>query len=180
MSIFISHAVGQLSIQLSLNVTSMKVYCELSLDQIRLKVNGDELDFNANEDFYRNHFLSRTAISRAILWHLRSHERTMNILEGLKQRISRNNVYMLVSQEVQQLVTLPRIHHFGIHMMNGRTVYVFPKPSTFDSSQLETIASKLMPPDSSNSETLFSQLLRHTKERIRELSFVMRSRLREK
>jgi hypothetical protein len=160
----------------------MKVYCELSLDQIRLKVNGDELDFNANENFYRNHFLSRSAISRAILWHLRTNERSMNVLERIKQRIGRNDVYILVSEELQQLITLDKINRFGIHMMNGRAVYIIPKPSTFNSSQLETIASLLVPTHAGNSnhETHFSQLVRLTKESIKNSSFVMRSRLREK
>jgi hypothetical protein len=119
----------------------MKVYCELLLDQIRLKVNGDELIFQAGTDFYLRHMLTRSGIRNGIQWHLLYHQSHLNLFQWIKHRIVRNKAYILVGEDVQNLVTLRQIHFFGARLLHGSTVRVILKPSNFDSTQLEEIES---------------------------------------
>lgn len=117
----------------------MNVYCELLVDRIRLKIDGEELAFQVNAGFYSHRMLVLTGVSSRIRGFVKYHQSDMNMLQRIKQSIVRNKVYVLVNQDVQQYVTLQHIHEFASRFLDGGSMYIIPKPASFDSTNLENI-----------------------------------------
>jgi hypothetical protein len=119
----------------------MNVYCEFQLDRIRLKIDGEEEVFLVSPGFYSKGMLAKSGMSSRILGYVLYHQSDLNIFQRIKQRIARNRVYVLVNQDVQQYVTLRQIHEFAARFMDGGSMYIIPKPTNFDSTELERIES---------------------------------------
>ena len=117
----------------------MNVYCELLLDRIRLKIDGEELSFQVNSGFYAHRMLVITGISSRIKGFVRYHQSDMNVLQKIRQRIVKNKVFVLVNQDVQQYVTLKHIHEFATRFLDGGGMFIIPKPPNFDSTNLENV-----------------------------------------
>ncbi|MGC3943973.1 MAG: hypothetical protein QM762_05465 [Chryseolinea sp.] len=143
----------------------MNVYCELLLDRIRLKIDGEELSFQVNSGFYAHRMLVISGISSRIKGFVRYHQSDMNFLQKIRQRIVKNKVFVLVNQDVQQYVTLKHIHEFASRFLDGGGMYIIPKPLSFDSTNLESvekIRSEYIR-GSQNRDTVLSQLQEITK-----------------
>lgn len=143
----------------------MNVYCELLLDRIRLKIDGEELAFLVNPGFYSHRMLVLTGISSRIRGFVLYHQSDMNILQKIRQRFVKNKVFVLVNQDVQQYVTLQHIHEFAKRFLDGGGMYIIPKPNTFDSTNLENIEAIRSEyiKGNSNRDTVMSQLQNITK-----------------
>ncbi|HTF19941.1 MAG TPA: hypothetical protein VK658_17835 [Chryseolinea sp.] len=142
----------------------MNIYCELLLDRVRLKIDGDELAFQVTAGYYANRMLVVSGISSRIRGYVRYHESDMNVFQRIKHRITKNKVFILVNQEVQQYVTLRQIHEFAARFLGGGSMYIIPKPTTFDSTELEsidTIRTEYIK-GSQNRDTVMSQLTNMT------------------
>jgi hypothetical protein len=119
----------------------MNVYCELLLDRIRVKIDGEELAFQVTPGYYAHRMNVLTGISSRIRGFVKYHQSDLNFFQKIKQHIGKNKVFVLVNQEVQQQVTLKQIHEFAARFMDGGTMFIIPKPTTFDSADLESIES---------------------------------------
>ena len=138
----------------------MNVYCELLLDRIRIKIDGEELAFQVNAGFYSHRMLVMSGISSRIKGFVKYHQSDMNFFQRTAHRIARNKVFILVNQDVQQYVTLKQIHEFAARFLDGGNMFIIPKPSTFDSTNLENI-DKIRSEyirGSQNRDTVLSQL----------------------
>lgn len=119
----------------------MNVYCELQIDRIRLKIDGDEISFQVNAGFYAQRMMSGSGISSRIKGFVQYQQSDMNLLQKIRHRMTKNRVYILVNLEVQQYVTLRQIHEFAVNYLDGGSMYIIPKPAAFDSTNLESIES---------------------------------------
>lgn len=117
----------------------MNIYCEFLLDRIRIKIDGEEISFQVNNTFYTQRMMIHAGISSRVRGFVLYHQSGLSFFEKLSHLIVKNKVYILVSQEVQQLVTLRQIHHFAARFLEGGTMYIIPKPTAFDSTELEHI-----------------------------------------
>lgn len=117
----------------------MTIYCEFLIDRIRIKIDGEEISFQVNNTFYAHRMMVHAGISSRIRGFVLYHQSDMNLFERVRHRIVKNKVYILVNQEVQQVVTLRQIHEFATRFLEGGTMFIIPKPSTFDSTELEHI-----------------------------------------
>jgi len=138
----------------------MNIYCELLLDRIRIKIDGDETAFQVTPGFYAHRMMVLTGISSRIRGYVLYHQSDMNFLERLIHRITKNKVFILVNQDVQQSVTLRQVHEFAARFLGGGSMYIIPKPTTFDSTELESIESIRMEyiKENQNRDTAISQL----------------------
>jgi len=117
----------------------MNIYCELLLDRIRLKIDGDELVFQVNSGFYAHRMLVVNGLSSRILGYVRYHQSDFNWLQRIKHQFVKNKVFILVNQDVQQYITLRQVHEFAERFLKGGSMYIIPKPAAFDSSALESM-----------------------------------------
>ena len=117
----------------------MNVYCELLTDRIRIKIDGEELAFQVTQGFYSHRMNVLTGISSRIRGYVKYHQSDMNFFEKIRHWIGKNKVFVLVNQDVQQLVTLKQIHEFAARFMDGGSMYIIPKPTSFDSTNLESV-----------------------------------------
>ena len=117
----------------------MNIYCEMLLDRIRIKIDGEENAFQVTPGFYAHRMAVMTGISTRIRGYVLYHQSDMNFLERIIHRIAKNKVFILVNQDVQQSVTLRQVHEFAARFLNGGNMYIIPKPTTFDSTDLENI-----------------------------------------
>jgi hypothetical protein len=138
----------------------MNIYCELLLDRVRLKIDGEELAFQVNSGFYAHRMLVVSGLSSRMLGYVRYHESDMNLFQRIRHRIVKNKVFILVNPEVQQFVTLRQIHEFAVRFLKGGSMYIIPKPPTFDSTVLESIDTikREYIKGQENRDTLMSQL----------------------
>lgn len=151
----------------------MNVYCELLLDRIRLKIDGEEIAFQVNSGFYADRLMAASGISSRILGYVLYHQSDLNIFQKIKQRMSKNKVYILVNQDVQKFVTLRHIHDFASRFLEGGNMYIIPKPTTFDSTHLESIEAIRTEyiKGSHNRDTVMSQLQLMTNQMNRRPAF---------
>lgn len=138
----------------------MKIYCELLLDRIRLKIDGEEISFQVGPGFYSNRMLAESGMSSRILGYVIYHQSDFNFFQKIRQRIEKNKVYILVNHDVQEYVTLRIIHEFASRFLDGGNMYIIPKPVTFNSTELEEIESIRTEyiKENQNRDTVISQL----------------------
>ena len=117
----------------------MNIYCELLLDKIRIKIDGEELAFQVTNGFYDNKMSKDFMVGTRIKGYVYYHKTGLSLLEKLQNSISGNKVYALVDQDVQERVTMRNIHDFASRFLDARPVFIIPKPSSFDSTQLENM-----------------------------------------
>ncbi len=118
----------------------MNIYCELLIDRIRVLIDDEEIAFQVTDGFYANKMLAKSGLSSRIQGYVTYHQSDMNVFQRIAHKFSRNSIYVLVNQDVQQHVTLRQIHEFAARRMFGGTMYIIPKPLNFDSTRLESIA----------------------------------------
>jgi hypothetical protein len=138
----------------------MNIYCELLLDRIRIKIDGEELVFQVNSGFYAHRMLVATGVGSRILGYVRYHQSDFNWFQRIKHTFVKNKVFILVNQDVQQYITLRQVHEFAARFLKGGTMYIIPKPASFDSSELESIGRirKEHIKGSENRDAMMSQL----------------------
>jgi hypothetical protein len=118
----------------------MTIYCELLLDAIRLKIDGEEIAFQVSPSFYENKMFKDSMTSTRIKGYVHYHKTGLGFFEKLGYRINGNKVYMLVNPNVQEHTTLSQIHDYAAKILDGRSIFIIPKPLTFDSTVLENVA----------------------------------------
>ncbi|MEO7695081.1 MAG: hypothetical protein ABIS36_14080 [Chryseolinea sp.] len=118
----------------------MTIYCELLLDTIRLKIDDEEIAFQLSPTFYENKMFKDSMTSTRIKGYVHYHKTGLNFFEKLGYALNGNKVYMLVNPNVQELTTIGQIHDYATKILDGRSIFIIPKPVTFDSSVLENIA----------------------------------------
>lgn len=118
----------------------MTIYCELLLDKIRLKIDDEEIAFQVGPNFYENKIFKDSITSTRIKGYVSYHKTGLNFFERLSYGLNRNKVYMLVNPDVQEQTTIRQIHDYAAKVLNGRSIFIIPKPVTFDSTVLENVA----------------------------------------
>lgn len=117
----------------------MNVYCEMLLERIRIKIDGDETAFQTTTDFYNTKMskasLIASRLKNFVLWN----KDGLSLLDKIKYPFEMNRVFILVNRDVQEKVTIRQIHDFATQYLDGKTIYIIPKPDNFDSSELEHI-----------------------------------------
>ncbi len=115
----------------------MNIFCEFQLDRIRVKIHGDEIAFQVNPDFYKNKMFRDSLTSTRIRGYVQFNKGDLTFFERIVYLFRHNRVYILVNKEVQEFVTMRQIHDYATKFMDGRAVFVIPKPDSFDSTVLE-------------------------------------------
>jgi len=139
----------------------MNIYCEFCAERIRIKIDGEENSFQVNAGFYTHRMMVHTGISSRIRNYVRYHQTALNFFENLMHKLTKNKVFILVNPDVQILVTLRQTYEFAGRYLDGGTIYVIPKPPTFDSTLLEhieKISSSESIKENQNRDTAISQL----------------------
>ncbi|MEJ7645144.1 MAG: hypothetical protein WKF87_11155 [Chryseolinea sp.] len=117
----------------------MNIYCEFLLERIRIKINGDEIAFQLSSDFYSNTILKNSLVGERIKGYVDYNKPDLTFFEIIAYPFTLNKVYILVNQEVQDILTVRTIHDFAVKFMEAKVVYIIPKPSSFDSTVLEDV-----------------------------------------
>ncbi|HTE30219.1 MAG TPA: hypothetical protein VK666_07585 [Chryseolinea sp.] len=119
----------------------MNVYCELLLERIRVKIDGEEIAFQVPSDFYTTKMFRDSLTSARIRGYINYHKSDLNIFQLVRYYFKLNTVHVLVNHDIQELVTVRQIHDYASRFMDGKAIYIIPKPITFDSGILENIRS---------------------------------------
>jgi len=117
----------------------MNIYCEFLAERIRIKINGDDVAFQIAPDFYSNIILKNAAVGERIKGYVDYNKHEHNFFQTLLYPFTLNKVYILVSQDIQDILTVRMIHDFAAKFMEAKVVYIIPKPSSFDSTNLEDV-----------------------------------------
>jgi hypothetical protein len=117
----------------------MNIYCEFLPERIRVKINSDEVAFQIAPDFYSNIVLKNAPVGERIRGFINYNKPDRNFFETLIYPFTLNKVYILVSQDLQDVLTVRMIHDFAAKFMEAKVVYIIPKPSSFDSAKLEDV-----------------------------------------
>jgi len=117
----------------------MNIYCEFLPERIRIKINGDEIAFQIAGDFYSNIMLKNAPVGERIKGYVSYNKIDRNFFETLTYPFTLNKAYILVSQDLQDVLTVRMIHDFAAKFMEAKVVYIIPKPSSFDSTKLEDV-----------------------------------------
>jgi len=117
----------------------MNIYCEFLIERIRIKINGDEIAFQISPDFYSTIILKNSPVGDRIKGYIDYNKPDLSFFESIAYPFTLNKVYILVSHDVQDILTVRMIHDFAAKFMEAKVVYIIPKPSSFDSTTLEDV-----------------------------------------
>ena len=118
----------------------MTIYCELLLDTVRIKIDDEEIAFQVSPTFYDNKMFKDSMTSTRIKGYVHYHKTGLGFFEKLRYPMTGNKVYMLVNANVQERTTIRQIHDYAAKIFDGRSIFIIPKPVTFDSTVLENVA----------------------------------------
>lgn len=117
----------------------MNVYCELLMGRIRIKIDGDEIALQVTPEFYSTKMLKDSVTTSKLKAYVQWNKNALSLLEKIKYPFELNRVFMLVNNDVQEKVTIRQIHDFATLYLDGKSVYIIPKPEGFDSTELEHV-----------------------------------------
>src|SRR5690349_1060154 len=118
---------------------SMNIYCEFNKGRIRIKINGDEIAVQLREDFYPRKMFKDAITNNKLEGFVYHHRKNLGLIERLKYRFEKNRVLILITREIQELVTIRQIYNYASLILIGKYVFIIRKKDDFNSEKLEEL-----------------------------------------
>lgn len=117
----------------------MNIYCEFKKERIRIKINGDEIGIQLRDDFYPRKMFKDVMTNNKMEGFVFYHHKKLGLIERLMYRFKKNRVLILISQEIQQFVTIRQIYNYASLFLEGKYVYILRQKNGFNCDKLEEL-----------------------------------------
>lgn len=119
----------------------MNIYCEFRRERIRIKINGEEIAVMLRDDFYPRKMFKDTITNNKLEGFVYYHRKNLGLIERIKYRFEKNRVLILISQEIQEFVTIRQMYNYASLFLGAKHVYIIRKRDDFNSDRLEELES---------------------------------------
>ncbi|HLP65088.1 hypothetical protein [Flavobacterium sp.] len=124
----------------------MKIYIEFKIDIIRVKINGYEKHFHLPNDFYTKDEKGKSIkmfddllINESIKQFIKVEVNKLNFLNRSKNKFLGNEVFSLIDNSIENIVTVEQMYAYSTISFFGRIVYIIIKPKDFNCKELNDI-----------------------------------------
>jgi hypothetical protein len=117
----------------------MNIYCEFLKEKIRIKINGEEIAVQLRDDFYPRKMFKDGITNNKLEGFVVYRKKSLGIIDRLKYRFVKNRVLILISKDIQELVTIRQIYNYASLILDAKFVYIIRKIDTINSEKLEEL-----------------------------------------